>query len=139
MKKILFPLLVSLAFGLAAAPARAEEPAPPPADDKALHERADGLRKEWDDQKGAYKKKFNELLDSINKRIEDLQKEKDYGDDGKRKSIADAMNSLLRDRNELKRYLDELKAASAINWVHLKTRLDDFFARLTGRGDSLPR
>jgi hypothetical protein len=69
----------------------------------------------------------------MNDNISALQNEKDYGNEKRREEIKNSMNQLLWERNHIKQQLQELKAATAINWVNIKSRFDEFIQKIKGK------
>ncbi len=107
------------------------------ADELANPATAAGLEKEWKETKNFYRDWSKRVLENINSNIEALQNEKDYGSTERRKEISDSMNRLLWGRDHLKRQLQELTAATAISWIQIKNRFDEWFQKLQGK--SMPQ
>lgn len=86
---------------------------------------ASPLEKEWDGVKKDYHAKFQKAIDEIDAQIAALKNERDFGDAGRRDQIAEQLNDLERSRARLEEIGNELRAATAVDWLGLKTRVTD--------------
>ena len=83
------------------------------------------LEKKWDTVKGEYRDKFAKALAELNDQITSLKNERDYGDPKRRDQIAEQLSDLNRAKARMQQRTDELRAATAINWMNLRSRITD--------------
>jgi septal ring factor EnvC (AmiA/AmiB activator) len=106
-----------------------------------LRENTTGLEKDWEKEKREYKKKFEEHLKAIEEQLKEIEKQLDYGNADKREQLNQQMFKLWRARARTKRQVDELKAATAIDWANVKSDIDDYFAGIKEKitGEAVPK
>lgn len=63
-------------------------------------------------------------LDRLELQLKTLQTELDFGNQERRAVIAEEINDLRRERDRIKRGYSELTAATAVNLMNFKNRID---------------